>query len=68
MGVKYEHTIGSYVVRTEWRDNVLYYDIFKNGSLCATGFDRLSLSESMAVDAIKERILGKVSEEQHSPI
>lgn len=64
MDTKHEHRIGSYVVRTEWRNHVLYYDIFQHGTLRASGFDRLSLTESMAVDAIRHRILGKVSEQQ----
>ena len=67
-GAQHEHIIGRYTVKTEWKNNVLYYDIYRNGLLYACGCDHLSLTESMAVDAIRDRILGKVSEQQHSPI
>ena len=56
---KHEHRIGSYTVRTEWKNNVLYYDIFKNGLLHSCGIDRLSLSEDMALAGIADRLFGK---------
>lgn len=62
IGTKHEHIIGRFTVRTEWKNNVLYYDVYRGGLLYASGFDRLSLSEGMAVDAIRERILGKFGE------
>lgn len=62
---RHDYVIGTYTVQTEWKNGVLYFDVFQHGTLAATGFDRLSLTESMAVDAIKERILGKVSKGQH---
>lgn len=55
MNGAHEHRIGKYLVRTEWRNNVLYYDIFRNGLLYNCGFDRLSISEDLALQAIRER-------------
>lgn len=48
--------MGAYQVRSTWRGNGLDYDIFRNGILYTCGFDRLSISEDAALQAIRERI------------
>lgn len=48
--------MGKYEVRSVWRGNSLDYEIFKNGLLYTVGFDRLSISEEMALEAIRERL------------
>lgn len=57
-GAKHEHIVGRYVVRTEWRNNVLYYDVLKSGQLVAVGFDMLSRDEETALVRIIDHIFG----------
>lgn len=61
-GAKYEHRIGRYVVRTEWRGSTLVYDVFRSGMLVACGFDALSIDEETAMQGIIDRLYAKGNE------
>lgn len=51
------HDRGRFMIRTEWRGNVLCYDVLtKSGQVIAAGLDALSHDEETALEGITDRL------------